>query len=91
MARRLVPTIVWLAVGLALFVAARSRGARAAVEVGGGLVAVALLKAIAYDTVHLGGLPRVACSARSARSCWPVGDGRAADRPPSDAGSEVAS
>ena len=59
-ARRLVPTIVWLAVGLALFVAARSRGARAAVEVGGGLVTVALLKALAYDTTHLGGLPRVA-------------------------------
>ena len=59
-ARRLVPTIAWLAVGLALFVAARSRGGRAAVEAGGGLVVVALLKAIAYDTTHLGGIPRVA-------------------------------
>jgi len=58
-ARRLVPTIAWLAVGLALFVAGRAR-ARAAVQTGTGLMAIALVKAVTYDTTHLHGLARVA-------------------------------
>lgn len=59
-ARRLIPTIVWLAVGLALFVAGAGRRERPPVQVGAALVAVALVKAIAYDTTHLGGPLRVA-------------------------------
>jgi hypothetical protein len=59
-ARRLVPTIVWLAVGLGLFVAGGARRGRAPVQVGAGLALVALVKAIAYDTTHLGGPLRVA-------------------------------
>jgi hypothetical protein len=59
-ARRLVPTIVWLAVGLGLFVAGGGRRGRAPVQVGATLAAIALCKAIAYDTTHLGGPLRVA-------------------------------
>jgi hypothetical protein len=56
--RRLVPTIIWLAVGLALFVAGRVR-ARAAMQTGAGLMGIALVKAVSYDTTHLHGLLRV--------------------------------
>jgi hypothetical protein len=57
-ARRLVPTVGWLVLGLALFVAGRPR-TRAARQVGAGLVAVALAKAAIYDTTHLAGAWRV--------------------------------
>jgi hypothetical protein len=58
-ARRLIPTIVWLAVGLALLVAGRDRAAPPA-HVGLALIAVALGKALLYDTTHLYGPSRVA-------------------------------
>jgi hypothetical protein len=58
LARRLIPTIAWLAVGLATFIAGRQRR-QAAVQVGVGLLAVALCKAIGYDTTHLAGWLRV--------------------------------
>jgi hypothetical protein len=57
--RRLVPTVFWLALGLALFIAGERRS-RDAAHVGLALVAVALGKAVAYDTTHLAGGPRVA-------------------------------
>jgi hypothetical protein len=57
--RRLIPTIVWLAVGLALLVAGRTRRAPPA-QVGISLMAVALVKALFYDTTHLYGPSRVA-------------------------------
>jgi hypothetical protein len=63
--RRLVPTIFWLATGLALFIAGGRRArhgaqGQAQVHVGLALAAVALTKALAYDTTHLAGGPRVA-------------------------------
>ena len=58
LARRLIPTIGWLAIGLALFIAARSR-ASAPGRVGVGFVAVAVLKALIYDSTHLQGPLRV--------------------------------
>jgi len=59
-ARRLVPTLAWLAMGLGFFVSARKRaGHPAAVEVGVALGALALGKAIFYDTTHLQGPLRV--------------------------------
>jgi len=58
-ARRLVPTLLWLALGLVLFIAGRAR-TRAAAHVGLGLIAVALTKAVTYDTTHLQGGLRVA-------------------------------
>ena len=58
LARRLIPTIGWLAIGLALLIAARSR-ASAAGRVGVGFVAVAVLKALIYDSTHLQGPLRV--------------------------------
>jgi len=57
--RRLIPTIVWLAVGLALLVAGRTRSAPPA-QVGIALMAVALVKALFYDTTHMYGPSRVA-------------------------------
>jgi hypothetical protein len=57
--RRLIPTMVWLAVGLALLVAGRSRSAPPA-QAGLGLMAVALIKALLYDTTHMYGPSRVA-------------------------------
>jgi hypothetical protein len=57
-ARRLVPTVVWLACGLFLFVVGR-RWNPAAVHTGLGLSAVAIVKAAAYDTTHLAGPARV--------------------------------
>jgi hypothetical protein len=58
-ARRLVPTLLWLALGIGLFIAGRGR-TRAAAHVGFGLIAVALTKAVTYDTTHLHGGLRVA-------------------------------
>lgn len=57
-ARRLIPTVVWLALGLALFIAGRLR-AQPAMHVGLGLVAIAVSKAVVYDTTHLHGSLRV--------------------------------
>jgi hypothetical protein len=58
LARRLIPTIGWLAIGLALLVAARSRTS-APGRVGIGFIAVAAIKALAYDSTHLQGPLRV--------------------------------
>jgi hypothetical protein len=58
-ARRPVLTLLWLALGLALFLARAGRST-AAGHVGLALVAVALGKAILYDTTHLHGGARVA-------------------------------
>jgi hypothetical protein len=57
-ARRLIPTVIWLAIGLALYIAGRMRTVAAA-QVGLGLIGLALGKAIAYDTTHLAGGLRV--------------------------------
>jgi hypothetical protein len=57
-ARRLIPTIAWLAIGLALWIAAPSRES-ASGRVAMGFVAVALLKALIYDSTHLQGPLRV--------------------------------
>lgn len=57
-ARRLIPTVLWLVVGLAVFVAGRVRSA-AATHVGLALMAVAMGKALLYDTTHLHGGLRV--------------------------------
>jgi hypothetical protein len=57
-ARRLIPTITWLAVGLALLIAARGR-LSAPGQVGVGLVGVAIGKALVYDSIHLQGPLRV--------------------------------
>jgi hypothetical protein len=60
LARRLVPTLAWLGMGLALFLAGRLRATSAAtVHTGLALVAVAVTKALAYDTTHLSGGLRV--------------------------------
>jgi hypothetical protein len=62
LARRLVPTLVWLALGLAFFVGSRLRAqhpAAAPAHVGLGLVAAGLVKAVFYDTTHLAGPMRV--------------------------------
>ena len=56
--RRSIPTIVWLAVGLALLVAGRTRSAPPA-QVGIALMTVALTKALFYDTTHMYGPSRV--------------------------------
>ena len=56
--RRLIPTLVWLVVGLAIFIAGRVRSAAAA-HVGVGLLVVAVGKALLYDTVNLHGGLRV--------------------------------
>ena len=58
LARRLIPTIGWLAIGLALLIAARSRTS-APGRVGIGFIAVAAIKALAYDSTHLQGPLRV--------------------------------
>jgi hypothetical protein len=55
---RLIPTMAWLAAGLALIVAARNRSS-APGRVGTGLAAIALTKTLVYDSVHLQGPLRV--------------------------------
>lgn len=57
-ARRLVPTLGWLAVGLAFFIGGQGRVAAAA-HVGLGFIAFAVGKAAFYDTTHLHGDLRV--------------------------------
>ncbi|HMF43056.1 MAG TPA: hypothetical protein VKQ32_20425 [Polyangia bacterium] len=57
-ARRLIPTISWLAIGLALWIAAPNRDA-APGRVAIGFVAIAVLKALVYDSTHLQGPLRV--------------------------------
>jgi hypothetical protein len=58
LARRLIPTIAWLAIGLGLLIAARSRTSPPG-RVGIGFIAVAAVKALAYDSTHLQGPLRV--------------------------------
>jgi hypothetical protein len=58
-ARRMIPTVVWLGLGLALFIGGRGRVAAAA-HVGAGFIAVAVGKAALYDTSHLHGYLRIA-------------------------------
>lgn len=58
-ARRMVPTVLWLALGLGLLVGAERDG-RGAEHVGLGLIGVAVLKAAFYDSTHLAGGLRVA-------------------------------
>jgi hypothetical protein len=57
--RRLVLTLLWLALGLAVLLGRRWRSPAAA-RVGAALAGCALLKAICYDTTHLQGALRVA-------------------------------
>jgi hypothetical protein len=56
-APRLIPTIAWLAAGLALLIA--TRRASAPRQVGATLAGIALVKALVYDSVHLQGALRV--------------------------------
>lgn len=58
-ARRLVPTILWLSTGLGLFIGA-DRRTPPATHVGMVFVAVAVLKAALYDSTHLAGGLRIA-------------------------------
>jgi len=57
--RRLVPTVLWLALGLGLLLGAERRG-RGAEHVGLALIGVAVVKAAVYDSTHLAGGLRVA-------------------------------
>jgi uncharacterized membrane protein len=57
-ARRMIPTVAWLGLGLAFFIGGRNRRPAAA-HVGLGLIAVALGKAAFYDTSHLHGTMRI--------------------------------
>lgn len=59
-ARRLVLTLGWLVVGVALVLAGRQRGAPVMRDAGFGFVAIAVGKALLYDTVNLHGSLRVA-------------------------------
>ena len=60
-ARRLIPTVAWLAMGLAFFIGGHRHAGRvpAAVHVGIGFIAVAMGKAALYDTSHLHGYLRI--------------------------------
>lgn len=58
LARRLIPTIAWLAIGLGLLIAAR-RPTSPPGRVGIGFISVAVLKALVYDSTHLSGPLRV--------------------------------
>jgi hypothetical protein len=57
-ARRMIPTVAWLGLGLAFFIAGRNRRPAAA-HVGLAFIAVALGKAAFYDTSHLHGYLRI--------------------------------
>jgi hypothetical protein len=57
-ARRMIPTVAWLGMGLAFLVVGQGRRA-ATVHVGLGFVGVALAKAAFYDTVQLQGTLRI--------------------------------
>jgi hypothetical protein len=58
-ARRMIPTVAWLGLGLAFFIGGKNR-LPAAAHVGLGFIAVALGKAAFYDTVQLHGPLRIA-------------------------------
>jgi hypothetical protein len=58
LARRLIPTIGWLALGLALLIAARSRTSPPG-HVAVVYIAAAVMKALVYDSTHLQGPLRV--------------------------------
>ena len=58
--RRLVLTFGWLAAGVGLVVYGRLRGESVIRDVGFAFIAVAVGKALAYDTTHLSGTLRVA-------------------------------
>lgn len=58
--RRLVLTLGWLAAGVALVLHGRKRGEGAIRDAGFAFIAIALGKALAYDTTHLSGTLRVA-------------------------------
>ncbi|MGA9523066.1 MAG: DUF2339 domain-containing protein [Myxococcaceae bacterium] len=59
-ARRLVLSIVWLAVGLVLVFNGHQRRERVIRDAGFGFVGAALLKVVLYDTTHLHGTLRIA-------------------------------
>ena len=61
--RRLVLTLGWLAVGVGLVVYGRARDASVIRDAGFAFIAMALGKALLYDTTHLSGTLRVACMA----------------------------
>lgn len=58
LARRLIPTIGWLAIGLVLLIAARSWTSPPG-RIAVGYIAVAVMKALVYDSTHLEGPLRV--------------------------------
>lgn len=58
--RRLVLTLIWLAVGVALVVLSRIREQNVIRDAGFAFIAMAIGKALLYDTVHLSGTLRVA-------------------------------
>jgi hypothetical protein len=57
-ARRMIPTVAWLALGLSFFIAGKGR-IPAAVHVGLGFIGIAVTKAALYDTSHLHGYLRI--------------------------------
>lgn len=59
LARRLVPTLVWMGLGTFLVVRARRRGLAPMRDAGFVLVAIAAGKALLYDTTHLDGFARI--------------------------------
>lgn len=61
--RRLVLTLGWLAAGVGLVLWGRSRGEGVIRDAGFVFIAVALGKALLYDTTHLSGTLRIACLA----------------------------
>jgi uncharacterized membrane protein len=58
--RRLVLTLGWLVAGVALVLHGRTRGEAVIRDAGFAFVAIAVAKALAYDTTHLSGTLRVA-------------------------------
>lgn len=59
-ARRLVLTLGWLVTGVGLVLYSRKRGEPVIRDAGFAFIAIALAKALAYDTTHLSGTLRVA-------------------------------
>jgi hypothetical protein len=58
-ARRMIPTVAWLGLGLGFFIGGKNRRPAAA-HVGLGFIAIAMAKAAFYDTSHLHGGLRIA-------------------------------
>lgn len=58
-ARRLVLTLGWLVIGVGLVLHSRKRGEPVIRDAGFAFIAIALAKALAYDTTHLSGTLRV--------------------------------